>query len=338
MINVALIGFGFAGRTFHAPLIEACAGLRLHTIATSQPDAVPPGVRATTIDEAIADPDIDLIVVATPNDTHAPLARRALEAGKAVVVDKPFTLTVAEAEALADLADDRGLLLSVFHNRRWDADFLLAKSLIAEDALGPIVRFESHFDRFRPQVRDRWREQAGPGSGVWFDLGPHLADQAIQLFGMPLGVTCDLAVMRPGAVAVDYAHAVLRYETARIILHADMTSAAADLRFSIHGARASLIKEGLDVQESQLLAGLGPGTAGWGEDPRPGLIVDGATGERREVHAPRGAYQAYYSAIAAALRGEGPNPVTPQEAIAVMKVIEASVESDERRAEVVVRP
>jgi len=337
-VRTALVGFGYAGRTFHAPLIAACPDLRLEAVVSRQAETVSelwPDARVlTSFDQALADPAIDLIVLATPNDLHATQAGAALNAGKAVVVDKPFTLTAAEARRLATLAEERGLLLSVFHNRRWDADFLTLQTLIAEDRLGPVVRFESSFNRWRPEVRDRWREGAGPGAGLWYDLGPHLIDQALCLFGRPLAISCDLAILRAGGRAIDYAHAVLRYADKRVILHADMVTPAADARFAVHGARASWLKDGLDVQEDQLKSGLTPGAAGWGVDPRPGVVVDGVTGAREVVAGPPGDYPAYYSAVAGAVRDGAPNPVSSQEAAAVMEVLEAGLVSAERRTEV----
>lgn len=337
-VRAAQVGFGYAGRTFHAPLIAACPELRLEAVVSRQAEAVAevwPDARVlASYDQALVDPAIDLIVLATPNDLHAAEAEAALNAGKAVVVDKPFTLTAAEARRLAALANERGLLLSVFHNRRWDADFLTLQALIAEDRLGPVVRFESCFNRWRPEVRDRWREGDGPGAGIWYDLGPHLIDQALCLFGRPLGVTCDLAILRPGGRATDYAHAVLRYSDKRVILHADMVTPAADARFAVHGAWASWLKDGLDVQEAQLKSGLPPGVAGWGVDSRPGVVVDGATGAREILAGPPGDYPAYYAAIARAVRDGAPNPVPPHEAVSVMEVLEAGLISAERRAEV----
>jgi predicted dehydrogenase len=336
-VGVALVGYGYAGKTFHAPLIAAAGGLRLHTVVSSQGASVsadwPEAKVAADLDAALADPEVDLVVIAAPNALHAPLARQALEAGRAVVVDKPFTLTAAEARELAALAQARDLLLSVFHNRRWDADFLTLQALIAEGRLGRIVRFESHFDRYRPQVRDRWREADTPGAGVWYDLGPHLIDQALVLFGRPLGITADLAVVRAGGRATDYAHAVLRYDGFRAILHADMLSAAPDLRFSVQGARAAWVKSGLDIQEDQLKATGRAGGDGWGLDPRPGLLVDGETDARTAVEGPNGDYRRYYDQIALAVRAQGANPVPPDEAVAVMEVLEAGMISARRRAE-----
>ena len=339
-INVALVGYGYAGVTFHAPQIEAARGLRLHTVVSGRPEAVHadrPDVRVTPdLETALADPAIGLVVIATPNTSHAPLATQALEAGRAVVVDKPFTVTLDEARGLIDLAEAKDLTLSVFHNRRRDSDFLTLRQMIAEDALGPIRRFESHFDRHRPEVRDRWREGDGPGAGLWYDLGPHLIDQALVLFGRPEAVTADLAILRPGGRAVDYAHVLLRYLDRRVVLHADMVSPAPDLRFLVQGARAAWIKHGLDAQEDRLKAGGRPGDPGFGLDPRPGERIEGD--DRRTTVGPPGDYVGYYEAVAAAVRGEGANPVPPREALAVMEVLEAAILSDRERREVALSP
>jgi len=323
-------------------LISACAGLNLHTVVMRQPEALaavwPDARTVSSLDDALADPSIGLVVIATPNALHAPQATAALDAGKAVVIDKPFALDLAEARQVAALAKARGLFLSVFHNRRRDADFLALKAELASGRLGPVRAVESHFDRHRPEVRDRWRERDEPGSGIWHDLGPHLIDQMLVLFGRPLGVTCDLAVLRPDGQAVDWAHCVLRYPDKRVILHADMTTPAPDIRFRVHGATAGWLKSGLDVQEDQLKAGLAAGGPGWGVDPSPAVRVDGATGAQKTIACPPGDYRAYYDEVAAALTGGAPNPVPPGEALAVMEVLEAGVESDRRRTEVALRP
>ncbi|MGV8930050.1 MAG: oxidoreductase [Brevundimonas sp.] len=338
-VNVALVGFGYAGRTFHAPLIDACPGLALHTVVTRQAGALAeawPGARPVpSLDEALSDPAVGLVVLATPNALHAPQAKVALEAGRAVVIDKPFALSLAEAREVADLARDRGLLLSVFHNRRWDADFLALQAVIAAGRFGTVRTFESRFDRHRPEVRDRWREHSGPGGGIWNDLGSHLIDQALVLFGRPLGIRCELAVLREGGQAVDWAHAILRYPDHRVLLHADMTTPAPDVRFAVHGANASWLKSGLDVQEDQLKVGMDVGAPGWGVDPNPATLVAGATGRREILTGPPGNYRAYYDGIAAALSGAGANPVPANQALGVMEVLEAGLESDRGRAEVV---
>jgi predicted dehydrogenase len=201
-LNVALAGYGYAGKTFHAPLIAATPGLTLHTVVSSNPDKVLadfPAIRIRPdLAAAVADPEIDLVVVATPNELHARQAHQALEGGKHVVVDKPFTLTVKEAKAVIGHAATANRLLSVFHNRRWDADFLTLQRLIGEGTLGTVRQFTSHYDRFRPIVRDRWRERDEPGAGIWYDLAPHLIDQALMLFGLPEAISADIQKQRVG--------------------------------------------------------------------------------------------------------------------------------------------
>ncbi|MBB5745294.1 oxidoreductase [Brevundimonas variabilis] len=336
-INVGLIGFGYAGRTFHAPLIAATEGLRLHSIVSSQPEAVGrawPGARVIAdIERLFGDGGVDLVVIATPNDLHAPLARRALQAGRHVVVDKPFTLTVAEGRDLAALARSADRLLSVFHNRRWDADFIAVRALVEAGTLGTIGRMESRFDRFRPERRDRWRERDTPGAGLWYDLGPHLIDQALVLFGRPLAITADIQTQRAGVGADDYAHAVLRYARRRVVLHADMLSAVQPFRFALHGDQGSFLITGLDPQEDALKAGEMPGGEGWGVDPTPGTLTR-ADGNAALQPGPPGDYLAYYRAIERAIRGLGPNPVPPDQAVAVMEVLEAGFRSSRLRMEI----
>ena len=326
-VRVGLIGYGFSGKTFHAPLIMSVPGLELCAVASSDAGKVQadfPGMMVHADPHAlIAAEDIDLVVISTPNETHAPLARAAIAAGKHVVIDKPFTLDLDEARGLLALADDRGVLLSVFHNRRWDSDFLTVRAAIDEGAVGDVTHFESHFDRFRPVVRDRWRERPGPGSGVWYDLGPHLVDQALLLFGLPDGVQASIATQRPGAMTDDWAHVVLSYGQRRVVLQASMLVAGGVDRFTVHGTTGSITKRCADQQEAQLLAGMQPGEAGWGDDPDP-LVIHTAAGQRDQRAIP-GDQRRYYHGIAAALRGSARNPVEPVEALAVMAVVEAAI-------------
>ncbi len=329
-LRAALIGYGYAGKTFHAPLLAATPGWELACVASSRADAVNadlPGMRVVAEPlQAIEADDIDAVVIATPNAQHAPLAAAALQAGKHVVVDKPFTLDLAEARELRALAKRHGRLLSVFHNRRWDSDFLAVKQLIGSGRLGEVTHFESHFDRFRPQVRERWRESAQAGGGIWFDLGPHLIDQALQLFGLPDAVQVDLAALRPGAQADDWAHAVLRYPDRRAILHASMLVAAGSARFTVHGTQGSAIKQRIDQQEAQLLAGLKPGEAGWGEDDDPLLFYAGES-PAEALAAPAGDQRRSYAGLRDAIRNGAPPPVSDAQALAVMAVLEAGIES-----------
>jgi predicted dehydrogenase len=329
--RVALIGFGYAGRVFHAPLISATPGLTLAVIGSRQgtgvrsvyPDAEPVSDPLT----AARHPDVDLVVIATPNDTHAPLAEAALRAGKHVVVDKPFTVTLAEARALAALAAQVERVLSVFQNRRWDSDFLAVRREINGGRIGQVVELRSEISRYRPEVRDRWRERAGTGSGVWYDLGPHLIDQALVLFGPPESVQADLRVQRRGGSAVDWFHAVLGYGPMRVILESSMLATDAAPRFLVRGAKGSLTKRRGDVQEDQLLAGKTPGSSGWGVDPDPLIFAGGDDRGAAELAVPPGNYPGYYTAIGDAIRGRGSVAVSPAQATTVMAVIEAGMQS-----------
>lgn len=336
-LRVGLVGYGYASKTFHAPLIAGTPGLELAAVVSSDAGKVHadwPALPVVSEPQALFnDPTLDLIVIPTPNDTHYPLAQQALAAGKHVVVDKPFTVTLSQARALQQQAQQRGLLLSVFHNRRWDSDFLTLKTLLQEGSLGEVVYFESHFDRFRPQVRQRWREQGGAGSGIWYDLGPHLIDQALQLFGKPQTLFVDLGQLRPGSQSVDYFHALLQYGKRRVVLHGSMLAAAEGPRYIVHGTQGSYIKYGLDPQEDRLKAGDRLPQADWGYDMRDGVVTlsrDDVLAEQPLLTLP-GNYPAYYAAIRDAINGDGANPVPAAEAIAVMEMIELGIESDKQQ-------
>ena len=332
-IRVGLIGFGYAARTFHVPLLRAVPGFRVSAVASTraaEARAALPGVAVVAEYGALAaDPDLDLVVVATPNVTHAPLAEATLRAGRHVVVDKPLSVTAEEARDLASVARQQDRLLSVFHNRRWDSDFITVREVIRGGDLGDGVLFESRFARFRPEVRDRWRESSAPGSGVLYDLGPHLIDQALLLFGVPDTVQAILATQRSGGQSVDYAQVGLRYGARTVVtLRAGMLVAGGSARFVVHGERASLVKHRADVQEEQVRAGILPGAPEWGVDPDDAVLVEGGTGSSRTVKAARGDQRGYYAALREALHGRAPNPVTPAQGAGVMAIIEAAMRSD----------
>ena len=338
-LRAGLVGYGFAGQTFHAPVLSAVAGLELGAVASSQPHKVHadwPGVDVVPDVEALLRrTDIDLVVIAAPNAQHHPLARAALAAGKHVIVDKPFTLDAVQARDLADLAGQKGLLLSVYQNRRFDSDFLTLRDLLARGELGRPVYVESHFDRYRPQVRERWREQPVPGAGLCVDLGAHLVDQAVQLFGRPDTLQLDTAALRDGALVEDYFHAVLRYESGahaplRMVLHATTLAAYAAPRYVVHGTRGSYIKRGVDPQEDALRAGGRPGDEGWGVDPIEGeltIVRDDGRVQPRTVPTLAGNYVSYYAAIRDAIHGKGPNPVTPEQAVELMELLDLGRQS-----------
>ena len=331
-IRVGLIGSGYVGKTFHAPLIRSVPGLQMTIVGSSRPDAVLAAMgEVQVLSDPIAvatHPELDLIVIASPNESHHPLTAAALRAGKHVVCDKPFTLTLAEAEDLALLAQEQGKLLSVFHNRRWDSEVLATGAVIASGILGEISLLEIHMDRYRPAVRKRWRESSGPGAGLWFDLGPHLIDQALHQFGMPETVFAQLAVQRAGGETDDWAHILLAYGKTRVILHATLLAAGGGMpRTVVHGTRGSWSKFGGDLQETRLKEGMRPDAPGFGDDPDPGWFYGEPGLEPQSSPAPGANQREYYVAILDAIRGRAPNPVPPNDAVAVMAVLETCFES-----------
>lgn len=332
-ICVGLIGYGFAGKTFHAPLIQSVPGLTLSVVGSSKREdlqAKYPGVIVCSATEVPTHPDVDLVVIASPNESHFPLAAAAMRAGKDVVIDKPFTVTLAEARSLAEIAKQHNRLLSVFHNRRWDSEILATQAILQTGVLGEVSHYESHLDRFRPVVRQRWREDPGPGAGLWFDLGPHLIDQALHLFGLPHSVNASFGILREGGLTDDWAHVQLNYDRLRVILHASLLVSGGGPRSVLHGTRGSWAKFGADVQERQLMNGMLPSDSKFGYDPNPGIVYDGATGEQTEVPSPVGNQSGYYAGIRDAILGKCPVPVPVKDAIAGMAILETSFDSGAR--------
>jgi scyllo-inositol 2-dehydrogenase (NADP+) len=332
-LRVGLIGYGAAGRFFHAPLLATTPGLALAAIVTSDETrgadalAAYPGVRIVRSAEELWKLGLDLIVVASPNKTHVPLATAALEAGCAVVVDKPLTITAEQGRGLVELAKERGQLLSVFQNRRWDGDFRTVTEVVASGRLGRVHRFESRFERWRPELKGGWRERAdrAEGSGLLYDLGSHLVDQALTLFGPAASVYAEADVRRIDAETDDDTFIALTHANGTRS-HLWMSATAAELgpRFRVLGSAAAYVSLGLDNQEDQLRAGETPLDAGFGELPpaRHGSV--GAQGAYETYPTLPGRYTDYYTAMAAALRGEGLVPVDPNDAVEALEVIEAA--------------
>lgn len=354
-LRVALVGYGLAGSVFHAPLVSATDGLVLDTVVTSNEErraearAAHPQVRfADSPDELWERADeLDLVVIASPNKTHVPLATAALKAGLPVVVDKPIAGTAAEARELAALAEERGLLLSVFQNRRWDNDFRTLAALIADGELGEVQRFESRFERWRPQLKGGWRESGDPDEigGLLYDLGSHVVDQALVLFGPAVQVYAESDVRRPGAAADDDTFIAITHENGvRSHLYVSATTAQLGPRFRVLGSAAGYVKYGLDPQEAALREGLRP-VAGepWGEEVeqmwgRVGSGESPLTGGGTPVRTLPGDYPAYYAAVAAAIRGTGDNPVTALQAAAALDVLEAARRSAREGVSVTLLP
>ena len=339
-INVGLIGFGFAGRTFHAPAIRAVAGLRLAAILQRKGDEAAnryPDIRiARKLEQLFASDSIQLVVIATPNTSHFDLARQCLLAGRHVVIDKPFATTHAEAAELVALAEKCGRLLSVYQSRRFDGDFKTVRNLIASEALGRIVLFESHYDRYRLQLRPgAWREQVGPGNGVFFDLGPHLIDQALTLFGTPEAVSADIRIERDQAVVDDAFDVTLLYPRLRVLLRGTMLASKPAPHFVIHGTHGSYVKHGLDPQENALKRGETPGGPAWGKEPPEawGTLsqVEGDKIIERTIPTEAGDYCEYYENVRDAILGKAALAVTPQGALNVMRVLELAQQSSHER-------
>jgi len=329
-IHVGLIGYGYVGRTFHAPLIQSVPGMVLSAIGSSQGEVLRKTFLESTIcsaHEAATRDDVDLVVIASPNDSHYPLALSALRAGKHVVIDKPFTVTLDEARSLRHVAEQEQKLLSVFHNRRWDSEIIAARDALHSGVLGDVTHFECHMDRFRPNVRHRWREDPGPGAGLWYDLGPHLIDLSLYLFGLPNSVSGSFATLRKGGMTDDWAHIQLFYDRLRIVLHASLLASGGVPRSILHGTKASWVKYGADVQEEQLKSGMSPKDASFGFDPSPCFIFDGETGTKTEIPSPRANQLGYYVAVRDAILHGEPSPVPLRDAIATMAILEASFQS-----------
>jgi predicted dehydrogenase len=340
-VRVALIGYGLGGAAFHAPLIACTPGMRLATIVTRNPErraqAAREHPRTTIVDsvQGIWDraQDHDVVVVTTSNDAHAPLAIAALAAGLPVVVDKPFAVHAAEGRAVIEEARRRNLMLTVYHNRRWDSEMLTVKRLLAEQAFGDVLRFESRLERWRPQLKGGWREQGTPGlaGGLLYDLGSHLIDQALHLFGAVTDVYAELDRRRSGIEVDDDVFIALTHACGvRSHLTATVLSAQPLARMRVLGSRAAYLKVHGDVQEAALRSGERPDKPGWGEEPREHWGTLGVGAAAVPVRSEPGAYQQFYAEVVAALRDGAPPPVDPADAIAGLEIIEACLTSQQR--------
>jgi predicted dehydrogenase len=334
-LRAAVIGYGISGETFHAPLISAVPGIEVAAIVTRNEArrgrAAQRYPDATLFEDAAEiweDADrFDVAVIAAPNRAHVPLTGAALEAGLAVVVDKPLAGSAREARELVESAGRRDLMLVPFQNRRWDGDLLTVRNLIEGAQLGEIRRMESRFERWRPELSDAWRERADPeeAGGLLYDLGSHLVDQALHLFGPARHVYAELDARRPGAEVDDDAFVALAHESGvRSHLWMSVVAAQPGPRFRVLGERAAYVKYGLDPQEQALREGRLPNEPGWGrEEPdRWGML--GVDGETRAVETEPGAYQRFYEGVVAAIRGGAPPPVEPMEAVDALAVLDAA--------------
>ena len=338
MIRVGLIGYGHAGAQFHAPFIATTPGLHLAVVVTRDPGRSEqvrrehPGTRIVNSPEWLWEhaAELDLVVVASPNRTHVPLTLSALQAGLPAVVDKPLTATAADARRLVEEARRQGLMLTVYQNRRFDGDFLTVRRLIDEGALGRVLRFESRFERWRPIPKPGWRERSAPeeAGGLLYDLGSHLIDQALELFGPVDSVYAELDQRRSGAEVDDDTFVALTHVSGvRSHLWMSAVSAQAGPRMRVLGDHAAYTKFGMDVQEEALRQGVRPGSPNWGVEKEDQWGVLGAGEDLRRVPTEPGAYQQFYSGVVAALRDGAPPPVDPQSVIATLEIIERAQRS-----------
>ena len=346
-LQVGLLGFGMSGRLFHAPFIASVPGLRLKKIKANRPESIklalqryPDAEVVATEQDILSDASIDLVVVATANPTHYSLAKAALLAGKHVLVDKPFTITSEEADELIALAAAKQKILTVYQNRRWDSDFKTIKKVLNARLLGNLVEYEAHFDRFRSTIKpDTWKEESLPGAGILYDLGSHLIDQTLLLFGEPLEVYADIRTQRQGSQVPDYFEVVLYYENLKAILKAGMLVREVGPHFILHGDRGSFTKYGMDVQEADLKAGSFPTAApDWGTEPEnlwgilntelDGLLVRG------KITSEQGDYSGLYQNVSNAIRGQEALEVRPEQARNTIRVIELAMRSSQEKRRV----
>jgi scyllo-inositol 2-dehydrogenase (NADP+) len=342
--KIGLIGFSIGGQVFHAPFIVGNPSLQLYKVTARKPEQqqilankYPSAIAVQTVDEIIDDPLVDIVVVATSNDVHYTLTKRALDAGKHVVVEKPFTNTTAEADELIALAKQKGLILTVHHNARFHSDFKTVKKIIESKRLGSVVNYQARYDRFRNFLREgAWREQDLPGSGIHYDLGAHLIDQALQLFGKPDTVFADLRKQREHAKAVDDFEFILSYPTRKISLFGQMLAKEPTPRFAIYGLKGSFVKPGVDPQEAMLRSGALPHeNPDWGKEPEYtyGIlnILENRQDIRETIPSEIGTGQDFYQNLAAVLRGEKELIVQPEQARDVIRILEAAEQSWEEQ-------
>ncbi len=339
-IRTGIVGFGISAKVFHAPFIHtnpryALTGF-VERSKNESSQSYPGSKIYRSLEEMIEDPSIELVIITTPNETHLPFATAALRAGKHVVVEKPFTNSVEEGEELINVARETGKLLSVYQNRRYVSDFLTIKEILEQKLLGQLHEYTAHYDRYRPEPRPKaWREHLLPGSGILYDLGPHLIDQALTLFGYPTSVTADIRMQRPHAKVDDFFELWLNYGMLKVKLHAGMLVREMGPRYILHGTEGSFIKYGEDPQEALLRAGSLPGGDDWGKEPEEndGLLHTSFNGEVKKVKVPTraGNYGSYYDELYESIRNNQPLPVTAEQALDTIRIIELAIKSSNEK-------
>jgi len=335
-IKTGIASYGMSGLVFHAPLLHVNKGFDMVKVVErsykGSKERYPYIHVVKSYEELLQDDSLELIIVNTPDETHFEYCKMALEAGKHAVVEKPFTMKVNEAEMLISLAKKNGKVLSVFQNRRWDGDYLTVKKVIQNQALGRLVSFESHFDRYRNFIQpNTWKEDPNAGAEIVYNLGAHMIDQAYDLFGMPKSVSADIGIQRTGGKVDDYYNIIMRYDDIYVNLKSSYLVREEGPRYIVHGTDGSFLKWGIDPQEVDLKEGKYPDEPGWGVEPKKlwgklntelnGLHYTG------RIETIAGNYLAYYNNIFDVIRGDSTLIVPPEQSLDVMKIIEAAIES-----------
>jgi scyllo-inositol 2-dehydrogenase (NADP+) len=339
-ICVGVASFGMSGRVFHGPLLHHHRNFTLKRIVERSMDQArslyPDAIVSRSFDDLLTDEEIELVIVNTPDQSHFELATKALQAGKHVVVEKPITQTAAQAAALIALAQERRLMLTVFQNRRWDGDFLTVRDIVKQNLLGRLVDFESHFDRYRYGIQpDTWKERADAGAGVLYNLGSHMIDQALVLFGMPKAVTAQIRIVRTRGEVDDWYDVKLHYDDLTACTKSSYLVREPGPRYILHGALGSYVKHGLDPQEEALKHGQVPGAPGWGKESQEwwGVLNTEVKGSLRRVivETKPGNYPAFYNDVYDCIVHHTNPPVNPEDALNVIRIIEAAKRSNEER-------
>jgi scyllo-inositol 2-dehydrogenase (NADP+) len=334
-IVTALASYGMSGQVFHAPFIEAHPGFQLKYIVertqSLSAERYPLSAIARSFEEVLQDDAVELVVVNTPNQLHAPMAKQALLAGKHVIVEKPFSITVEEGKEVMDIASKQNKTLNVFHNKRFEGEFKTVRQLIQDKVLGKLSLFETHFDRYRPEIGPKkWKEEDVPGAGLLYDLGPHMIDQALVLFGWPEAITGDLQKQREGSKVIDYFHITLHYDQHDAIVTAGMFAEGPVMKYLIKGTNGMYTKYGADPQEALLKQGVLPTTYDWGKEASSqwGKITN-SKGEESFVPTASGTYMDYYESVYQTIRNGAAQLVHAEEALDTIAVIELAHKSSE---------
>ncbi len=329
-IKVALVGFGKSATVFHLPLLRVLSEYEIDSVISSREDEVQkllPGVKVfANLEEALVNSSAELYIITTPHHLHYSQAKQVLHAGKHVVIEKPFVMRISEGEELIKLSEEKQVILSVYHNRRWDSGFLTLQKLIKEHTLGEISLYECRYERFRPEVQDRWRENDPLYGGLWWDLAPHLIDQALVLFGEPDDYHIDTAIQREKSQVIDYFQIIFKYTQRRVLLKANLLAHYKAPHLLVHGAKASFLREEMDSQEEALKLGLDPSSSNWGKDVKPcSYLITHAAAETQPITAVPGAYENFYKLLYQSIIEKTEPPVTGKEALKVIQILESLV-------------